>query len=515
MWKTKLRGDPSLVEDIPGVRIRDGKVQGAIDAVSAAKLAMGRSALVDVSPELTWAKRSLARDYQKRGVEFLIHTLQTHYGALLADEMGLGKTFQALEVRERLCADTGRTLVCCPAAARETWRKELTKWGVKNSVVLSPTGSKRDWQVAAEAQTVITSYHHGMLDRAIGAAFPSDTPRLLVLDEAHRLRGRHSLRSAALKTVAALCTYRLALTATPSYDRPRDLWQILNILLGFTFGSKWDFDRRYCAGALNSWGGLDNKGSSNVDELRHRLSFYMLRREKADVAKELPSLDRQIRWVDPTPEARRAYAAAQLGLGKTSLHQAMLATLSGKMEEACLLAQEAKRFLLVTWLREHAAQLSRMLVEEYDTPNLLLTGDLSTERRQRIIDQATAQRVGIVATLDSVAESLNMQGVANVGISHSLDWSPLKEAQKEGRLHRLGTTEPVIWYYVAMRQSSDEAIIHTVIEKLDQWTSILAKKGPTNEVRKLRHALGDAIDSPEAVRLEKKVLEQIYKEMKG
>lgn len=504
------------VADIPGLKHQGlgDWVHGNADAISAARLLLSMKPLHVTPDALQWGKQhKVFRDYQRYGVEFIVSRLRKYGGALLADEMGLGKTLQSIEVMRRI-AD-GRTLVCCPAAARETWRSEVEKWGVKGAVVLSPStskASKQAWENADRAHVVICSYHHGVLDRAIGAAFKKDVPQLIILDEAHRLRGRFSLRSQMLKVVAPLATYRLALTATPSFDRPRDLWNILHILLPYTFGSRWDFDTRYCNGRINSFGGMDNTGGSNTDELRHRLTFYMLRREKADVAKELPALQRQVRWVDPTPEAKRALAAAMLGIGKASLHNALVATLKGKMQEAVDLAIEAKRFLLVTWLREHAAQLSRMLTEA-GTPNLLILGDMPTEKRQRVINEAQAKGVGIVATLDSVSESLNMQGVASTGISHSLDWSPMKEAQKEARLHRLGQMSNVMWYYVAMRESADEVIIRTVTEKLDQWSSIIGRRTGNSEVRKLRHTLGESIDSPEALKLEKEALKAIYKEM--
>jgi SNF2 family DNA or RNA helicase len=501
---------------IPGLKVFSGQATGDISALSAAKVALGTKPLVFTDLQLYEEQAYLAafqstvsrplREYQKNGVWWLANTLRWHQGAILADDMGLGKTLQALTTMRIL--NPARVLVVCPAAARETWRDELKKWGVESVAVLSPAAI-REWRFAPKARVVVSSYDHRIVDRCMDIAFANDVPQMVILDEAHRIRGRKSKRSKKLEDVLPLANYRLALTGTPQFDRPRDLYQILRLLFGYRFGNQYDFDRRYCAGKINTHGGMDNEGVSNEEELKLRLSYYMLRREKADVASELPALTRQVRWVDCTPEAKRAWHAAHVGFSKYSLHTALVATLKGKMEEAMDLAEEAKRFLLLTWLKEHAHQMTRVLSLDRKTPCVCITGEMSTEKRSATIKEAAAKGWGIVGTLDSLSESLNMQGVASVGIMHYIPWEPRKAAQAEGRLHRLGQVDPVVWNYTAMRDSADMAVMKTFVQKLDQGRVTVGEKAN----RKLRHDIGDAVDGPQSVANEKAALAQIYKEM--
>jgi len=513
------------VKGIPGLRVVDSRAFGWLDAVEAAAMATGNTQVVvgpltnDVSLNLKINKK--LRDYQRDGVKFLYSVLSTYRGAILADDMGLGKTVQALTVAANLLKEDQRMVVVSPAAARETWREELEKWGFKGAVVLGPPSNSKyreEWNRAAEARIVVTSFH--LLEKAMEIAFDYELPAGLIIDEAHRIKGRPNKRKGTnkialeLESVSSQVSWRLLLTATPADDRPRDLYEILRIA-GLKFGTQWDFDRRYCQDKdanpnVSFYGGWSNKGVSNAEELRNRLRHFMLSRRKADVAKELPPITRQIRWVDPTPEAMKSFQKFQLGLSKYALADALEACLKGKVEEAINLAVEAKRFLLFTKMRSHAREISQLLASEYNTPNVCITGDLDTAVRQKNINLARAKGWGIVATLDSASESLNLQNVASVGIMHAIDYRPRVHLQGEGRIHRLGSVDPVIWYYVAMKQSADEVVVKKIVEKMDQLYSVTGNKN----LKGIRESLGDVVDGPEAEKAEQEVLKSIYDSFK-
>lgn len=505
--------EAAKLEELPGLRVSTDTAWGTFDAFNAALLRLGkdtfrfREAYPQVKPIDLPVKKHL-RDYQVYGVRWLSRRLLATGGALLADDMGLGKTLQAITLMRRLVTEQGgRVLVICPKPALLTWKEEWLKWGSGTACTILPTVSK--WDLAQKASVVLCSYDHRVLDRTIDNAFVDAWPDMIVFDEFHRARGRKSLRSKKLKELAPLARYRLGLTGTPQYDRPRDFYTQLHILWPKGWGSQWDFDKAYCGGKQGTHG-FENKGVSRGEELKARLSNLMLRRLKVDVAKELPALTRQVRWIDPTPEAVRAYSAAAIGWGKSSLHKALVATLKGKMEEAVELAVEARRFLLFTWMKEHAHYFAKRLALEEDTPCVLITGDLSLKQREAAIAEARTKRCGIVATLDSASEALNLQGVASVGIMHYLSFEPNKVRQAEDRLHRIGAVDPVVWYYLAMRDSADKIVLSTVVDKLDQWSKTM-----DSSRRDLRHTLGDAVDGEAAQLNEAEVLSALYAAMKG
>ena len=111
----------------------------------------------------------------------------------------------------------------------------------------------------------------------------------------------------------------------------------------------------------------------------------------------------------------------------------------------------------------------------------------------------------MVATIDAAGAGLNMQGVAHYGIMHAIDWLPNKMHQAEGRLHRIGQTNGVVWNWIAMRDSADEMVVRTVVEKMDQMHSILGGE------RDMRNDVSDSLaQSPE---VEADLLGQMYEDL--
>lgn len=489
------------LEDVPGLRIApNGTISGFVDAVAAACLRLGMEPPPPFGALTTNALKhthlSGLRDYQAQGVTMLMNIASKVGGALLADEMGLGKTRQAIEFSRIMAGAAGRVLICAPAFVRETWAKELMDVGVDESSIVKavPSGAKgyaKEWGNMATARWIITSYE--LVEKAHDAAFRNQFPSVVVIDEAHYLCGRGrghrgTKPSQRVESVAVLANYRLALTATPAYDRPRDFYRLLKILYGNRFGTPTEFDFAYCGGRLNEHGGLENKGVTNAPELRKRISYYMVRRQKVDVAKELPPLTRQIVWVDGDQASIvAAHNAMIAGGGEGRTHDALLATLDGKMDAACELAKQTDgRFLLFTWLKDHARQMAAKLDGE-GTKCVCVTGDMTVPARMTAVNLATQNGWGIVATIDSLGTGVNLQGVASVGIMHAIDWRPNKLLQAEARLHRLGQKEPVQWLYVAMKDSMDAPVIKTVVNKLDALSAVMSGAGGT--------ALRDSLDS--------------------
>ncbi len=461
------------LEHVPGLHITNLGAAGSIDAVAVVAKRLGHELpAVPAKPEVY--KYPHLREYQLQGIARLAEIFKRTGGAILGDDMGLGKTLQAITLAGLLCDKKQRVLVVCPASVRETWRDELKKWLDVDAAIMGPPSDTRyqeDWERATAASWVVCGMEKTLED-GYSLAFESSQPHMLIIDEAHNFRGRDAKRSKVLGNIAAECTYKLALTGTPVWSRPKDLYQLLHILFGKRFGSSFQFDMAYCGGQLNEWGGMENKGATRLDELQLRLSYYMVRREKREVLKDLPPLTRQVMWLDPTPKATRAMQVATMTPSPKAMQAALEATLDGKLDEAVRLAVEARRFLLLTWRKDHAAKLAQRIADT-GVRCYLLTGDVPQPERMAAVRQAAAEGAGIVATIDSVKEGINMQAVASVGIMHALDWVPLKMAQAESRIHRMGQTVGVTWYYLAMRESMDAPVVRTVLSKLDSMHSLL------------------------------------------
>lgn len=477
---------------IPGLTLESKFVRGSYDAVclAAKRLDLPRNViLAHRQQEENYGARK-PREYQASGITGISKRLDTYGGAILGDEMGLGKTYQALCSSQTL--KSRQTAIICPARAKYTWRDEIKSAFPNAPVQMVKTGKD---QILKDEGFVIASYDlaHVIDGQCI--------PEMAILDEAHKLRGRKTERFKRIHNLVSSTRYRLALTGTPLWNKPKDTWGVLDSILPHTFGSPSEFDLAYCDGIRNEWGGITNDGASRTDELRERISHYLVRRLKEDVAKEIPPIRYIPVFVDASREALEASHYARVNRTLSNIVNAEKATLECKIEAACEIAEDAKQFLLFTWMREHAERMATIL-QKAGTRCYFVHGGVSEAKRHEVCQLAIQQKVGLVATIDSLGESVNLQHLASTGIFHTIDPNPQKTAQAADRLHRLGITNNVTWYLVGARDSIDEELIATNLEKLEAAHSVI---GATNHTTTMAAAMQSRSDD--------EVLEDIYKHM--
>lgn len=355
-------------------------------------------------------------------------------------------------------------LIVCPGSVRRTWRAQFKRWLPDTEPVLVEA-SKDFAKVQRDSKAVITSYE-------LAQKLPNHfTPHMLVMDECHRLRGRVAKQNRAFQDIAKCASYRLGLTGTPLWNRPRDLWAILKVLFNYRFGTAEDFDYAYCGASINPWGGRENKGATRTEELALRLKHVILRRTKQDVKSELPTLDISVEWVDGTREAAQFQKRA--ALRQCTFGEALKATLSAKIKPTIELALRVPNAFICCWRKEDVYAIAEALTEEGKSA-VTITGDDSPAVRERAIADAAKNKSYVVATIDSTGTGVDgLQHVTSYGIFHALDFVPLKMMQAISRLHRGGQELPVTWTCLAMRNSADEYVVSTVIEKMIQQQAVM------------------------------------------
>ncbi|RYZ32863.1 MAG: helicase, partial [Sphingobacteriales bacterium] len=105
---------------------------------------------------------------------------------------------------------------------------------------------------------------------------------------------------------------RIALTGTPIENRVQDLWAIFRFVAPGYLGDRKDFRERYEAATAEG----DPKASAGLMErLRLRISPFVLRRTKEQVAKDLPDKIEIDEWLTLADDQAALYASlARSGL---------------------------------------------------------------------------------------------------------------------------------------------------------------------------------------------------------
>ena len=419
-----------------------------------------------LAPELA----SVLRPYQRRGIDWLVFLRRAGLGALLADDMGLGKTLQALASLE------GRTLVVAPTSVLHGWLREIERFRPSLSVSLYHGAGRT---LDPEAAVSVTSYAILRQDADALARIAWDC---VVLDEAQMIKNPDSQVARAAMALDAKA--RFALTGTPVENRLEELWSQMHFLNRGLLGGRSEFRDRYARPIA--------EGDSEIAaHLRQRIKPFLLRRLKADVARDLPPLSEVVLDCDLSVEERAVYDSvraasvrqiverlragesvmaaleALLRLRQAACHARLvpgqegagessskLETLYARLEEAVADGHKALVFsqwtslldLVEPGLRERAIAFTRL--------------DGSTRDRGAIVDgfQAAGGPPVMLLSLRAGGTGLNLTAADHVFL---LDpwWNPAVEAQAADRAHRIGQERPVVVHRLIARGTVEEGIL--------------------------------------------------------
>ncbi|MFA6562145.1 MAG: SNF2-related protein [Verrucomicrobiia bacterium] len=448
--------------------------------------------------------RQLLRPYQATGVNWLHFLGENGLAGILADEMGLGKTIQTLvylSLRKSANAERKPSLVICPTSLVTNWQAEAARFTPELRTLLLH-GPKRHGAFAAigEHDLVITSYALLRRDLEQYAAMEFDT---VVLDEAQHIKNRFSQNAQAAKSLQA--ARRFVLTGTPMENSLYDLWSIFDFLMPGYLGPATEFRDRYETPITK--GGDE----AALRRLRQRLRPFVLRRTKAEVARDLPAKIEQVTLCEMSDEQKAVYQAileqsrrevfefSSKG-GEAQRRLAVLTALMRLRQVCCHLDllpatsdkqwsdPSAKLEMGLELIEEARDGGHRVLVFSQFVRLLKLIETALNERGigYCYLDGSTVDRAGVVQrfqespdipvfliSLKAGGTGLNLTGADTV-IHFDPWWNPAVEDQATGRAHRIGQSNIVTSYKLIARGSVEEKIVLLQERKKELIASTLA-----------------------------------------
>ncbi|NCW26976.1 MAG: hypothetical protein EBV83_01530 [Verrucomicrobia bacterium] len=456
-------------------------------------------------PKLPERLEKIARPYQKEGIGWLQYLAKNHFGGVLADEMGLGKTLQTLaflELRRKENKTKLPSLVLCPTSLVMNWMDEGKKFAPGlNMLALHGAGRKALLSKIPEYDLVVTSY--ALLRRDI-AEYEKLEFDSVVLDEAQSIKNRSSQTAVSVKKLT--CDHRLVLTGTPLENSLLDLWSIYDFLMPGYLGTATDFRDRYEIPVAKLG---DEKAQQR---LRQRVRPFLLRRTKAEVARDLPAKIEQISWCELTDEQKGVYRqileegrrqVSELA-GKASGGKDRIAVLTVlmRLRQACchlgLLPQNGKTWTepsgkmeyFLDRLEEAISGGHRMLVFSQFVSLLKIVQE--ELRRRKVphcyLDGGTVDRAGEVdrfqrnqdipvflISLKAGGTGLNLTGADTV-IHFDPWWNPAVEDQATARAHRIGQDKIVSSYKLIARDTVEEKIVRLQEKKKELFKGTLVSE---------------------------------------
>ncbi|GAA6010615.1 hypothetical protein JCM10207_007766 [Rhodosporidiobolus poonsookiae] len=473
------------------------------------------------------------KQYQLRGLEWMVSLYNNHVNGILADEMGLGKTIQTLSLITYLIEtkrQPGPYLVIVPLSTMPNWISEFERWAPSVKVV-SYKGTPAQRKAAqyeirkGDFQVLLTTYEYIIKDRPL----LSKTKWLhMIIDEGHRMKNTQSKLSVTL-TQYYSSRYRLILTGTPLQNNLPELWALLNFVLPKIFGSVKSFDEWFNAPFANTGGQdkieLNEEESLLIIRRLHKvLRPFLLRRLKKDVESDLPDkvervikckmsslqvkLTKQIKEhgmiftdVGGSADGKKqptgikglqnqimqlrkicnhpfCFEAVERSIDPTGANDATLYRVAGKFE---LLDRILPKLFATGHRVLMFFQMTTVMTifEDYlnfrRIEHLRLDGTTKHEDRSQLLklfnDPNSKYPIFILSTRAG-GLGLNLQTADTVIIFDS-DWNPHQDLQAQDRAHRIGQKKEVRILRLVTERSVEEHVMAGAARKIEMDKKII------------------------------------------
>lgn len=445
----------------------------------------GHTALPEVA--VPASVQASLRPYQQQGLNWLQFLREYGLGGILADDMGLGKTLQTLahiQVEKDAGRLTSPALIIAPVSLMGNWRKEAERFCPQLRTLVIH-GKDRHGVAASMAEHDIVIAPYSLLQRDKERWLEAQW-HLVVLDEAQNIK---NTSTHAAQVVGQLQTrHRLCLSGTPMENHLGEIWSLFHFLMPGFLGSQQRFKDVFRHP-------IEKQGDpERMDQLRARITPFMLRRTKKLVASELPPKVETVMRVELAGQQADLYETIRLGMEKTvrealnskGLAKSQITILDAlmKLRQVCCdpsllklpaaqkVKTSAKLEQLMELLPEMVAEGRRVLLFSQFTSMLtLIEAELKkrnlawtkltgqTHNREAAIEAFTSGAAPIfLISLKAGGVGLNLPQADTV-IHYDPWWNPAAENQATDRAHRIGQTQSVFVYKLVAQGTIEERIL--------------------------------------------------------
>ncbi|GAB3964550.1 hypothetical protein GCM10028806_02230 [Spirosoma terrae] len=438
------------------------------------------------------------RDYQREGLNWLNFLDDLGFGGCLADDMGLGKTLQiiAFLLLQRSKRGSIPSLIVVPTSLLFNWQAELTKFAPSLSVYTFYGGNRTQKKsLFDQFDVVLTSYGTLLSD----VRFLKDYPfNYIVLDESQAIKNPDSQRYQAVRRLQS--RNKLVLTGTPIENNTFDLYGQLSFACPGLLGSYTHFKAHYSTPIDK----FDDR--QRAKQLQRRISPFILRRTKAQVAPELPEKTEMILYCDMGPDQRKVYDAYErefrhflLTTQEGDIPRVRLHVLQGltKLRQICnspaLLndddyygSSSAKVDMLIEQISTKSPEHKILIFSQFVAMLDLIRTELAT--RQISFEYLTGQTRDREASVSRFQTDNNVRvflislkaGGTGLNLTEAdyvylIDpwWNPAVENQAIDRSHRIGQSKHVIAVRLICPNTIEEKIQELQQSKQERSDTII------------------------------------------
>ena len=396
---------------------------------------------------------------------------------LIGDAMGVGKTVEGLSWifynPKNLPA-----IIVCTASTKLQWLAEWNKW-VNNpniEILNGVTPKKLDINKSYIINWDILWYWRKHL--------PVKFIKTIIADEAQKAGSFKSRRTRALVYLVRKISYFIPMSGTPIRTRPGQFFPILNMLDPIRFPSIVLFQQRYCNMQLNHWTGyLEEKlGGKNLSELNTILQDYMIRREKREVLKDLPEMQRTPVLLEITN------SQSYFQLEKEAFIEAKNSTKWRQpLEKLKNSSFDFKKVGVVSWIKDYLESGESLIVfayhhavmdyleNEFKDVCVRVDGNITGNKRINTVDLfKSKEKQLLIAQIESVGVGVDgLQDVCSSCVFVEFGKSFTDHDQAESRIERSGQLHRINSYYLVADGTIDNKLMNNLNEQAKIFNQVV------------------------------------------
>ncbi|CDR39266.1 CYFA0S03e01530g1_1 [Cyberlindnera fabianii] len=464
------------------------------------------------------------KEYQLKGLQWMVSLYNNHLNGILADEMGLGKTIQTLSLITYLVEkkkQNGPFLVIVPLSTITNWTLEFEKWAPSLKTIVYKGTPQQRKNLGPDVRSgnfnvLLTTFEYIIKDRPVLSKLRWVH---MIIDEGHRMKNANSKLSATIAQYYHTKN-RLILTGTPLQNNLPELWALLNFVLPKVFNSQKTFDEWFNT-PFDSAGGQEKIELSEeetllvIRRLHKVLRPFLLRRLKKEVEKDLPD---KVEKVIKCKLSGLQYVLYQqmlkhnalfVGAGASGATKSGIKGLNNKImqlrkicnhpyvfEEVENVINPTRETTDMMWrcsgkfeildrvLPKFKASGHKVLMffqmtqvmdimEDYlrykDMQYLRLDGSTKADDRTgmlKVFNKPESEYFCFLLSTRAGGLGLNLQSADTVIIFDS-DWNPHQDLQAQDRAHRIGQKNEVRILRLVTSDTVEEVILERALQKLD------------------------------------------------
>jgi SNF2 family DNA or RNA helicase len=289
----------SSIAELYEKEVLSAEVQMELSAYKAKISSFRRIEDLEVPQELN----AKLRDYQKEGLNWLNFLDEFGFGGCLADDMGLGKTIQVIAfiLSQRKKGHQNTNLVVAPTTLIFNWQAEIAKFApdLKLHTIYGADRIK-DTKEFDGYEVILTSYGTLLYDIGWLKKYHFN---YVFLDESQTIKNPESLRYNAVRLLQS--RNKITMTGTPVENNTFDLYGQLSFACPGLLGSK-QFFRDHYSSPIDKF-----KDNTRAIALKKKVSPFILRRTKKEVAGELPDKTEMVIYCEMGSAQKNAYDACK------------------------------------------------------------------------------------------------------------------------------------------------------------------------------------------------------------